>query len=297
MSDLADLFPGFGSQTASTEAGRIFARTGGSGPPLVLVHGFPETGAMWHRLAPKLAERFSLVIPDLRGYGWSSAPSSRGGEAYTKRAMGSDIIALMEDLGHARFAYVGHDRGARVGYRLALDHPGRIEKLALLDIIPTDAVWQARDEDPSVSPHWPWLAKPEPEPEEAIKRDPNGTFEGLLGKWVGPGGLEAFDPRAMAHYRAAWGDPSRIHAMCEDYRAGATLDRDADRADAAGGKSIGCPLLVIASHHLATPGKRDPVEVWRAGFAPRAEGVTVECGHFVAEEKPDAVLAALTAFL
>ena len=297
MSDLADLFPGFGSHTTSTRAGRIFARTGGSGPPLVLVHGFPETGAMWHRVASRLAERFSLVIADLRGYGWSSAPASRDGEAYAKRVMGQDIVALMEDLGHARFGYVGHDRGARVGYRLALDQPGRIDKLALLDIIPTEAVWRARDEDPSVSPHWPWLARAEPEPEDAIKRNPDGTFEELMAKWVGPGGLAAFDPRAMAHYRAAWGDPSRIHAMCEDYRAGATIDPDADRADAAAGKTIGCPVLVIASHHLATPGKADPVEVWRRSFAPGASGVALDCGHFVAEEKPDDVLSALMGFL
>ena len=155
MPDLADLFPGFASHTASTDAGRIFARVGGSGPPLVLLHGFPETGAMWHRIAPALAETFTLVIPDLRGYGWSSAPASHGGSAYTKRVMGADIVALMEDLGHASFRFAGHDRGARVAYRLALDQPGRIERLALLDIVPTVAVWRAREADPEVSPTGP----------------------------------------------------------------------------------------------------------------------------------------------
>ena len=297
MPDLADLYLGFGSHSASTEAGRIFARTGGAGPPLVLVHGFPETGAMWHRVAPQLAKRFSLVIPDLRGYGWSSAPASHAGEGYAKRVMGQDIVALMEDLGHARFAYVGHDRGARVGYRLALDQPGRIERLALLDVVPTLDVWQARDEDPSISPHWPWLARTAPEPEDAIKQGPDAYFEGLMAKWAGAGGLGAFDPRALDHYRAAWGHPSRIHAMCEDYRAGATLDLEADRADAAAGKTIGAPLLLVASQHLATPGKVDPIEIWRAGFAPDAKGVTMDCGHFIAEEKPDAAVAALADFL
>ncbi len=191
MPDLVDLFPGFGSHTASTEAGRIFARTGGSGPPLLLLHGFPETGAMWHKIAPRLAQRFTLVIPDLRGYGWSSAPASQGGEAYTKRVMGGDMVALMEDLGFARFALAGHDRGARVGYRLALDQPGRLSKLALLDIVPTIEVWRARETDPDVSPHWPWLAGPAPEPEDVIKRDPDGYFEGLMAKWTKAKNLDA----------------------------------------------------------------------------------------------------------
>ena len=297
MADLADLFPGFGSHAVSTSAGRVFARIGGSGPPLVLVHGFPETGAMWHRVAPKLAERFSVVVPDLRGYGWSSAPASHGGRAYTKRAMGADIVALMEDLGHARFALAGHDRGARVGYRLALDQPGRLNKLALLDVVPTVAVWRARETDPDEAPHWPWLARPEPEPEEEIRRGPDAYFEGLMAKWAGAGGLASFDPRALAHYRAAWGDPSRIHAMCEDYRAGATIDVEADRADEAAGRTIGCPVLVLFSRdYLARPGRPTPIDLWRGALAPAADGVEVPSGHFVAEERPDAVLDALADF-
>lgn len=298
MPDLVDLFPGFGSHTASTDAGRIFARVGGSGPPLVLLHGFPETGAMWHRLAPDLARRFTLVIPDLRGYGWSSAPRSRDGEAYTKRAMGGDIVALMEELGHARFRFAGHDRGARVGYRLALDQPGRIERLALLDIGPTVSVWRSRETDPAFSPHWPWLAAPEPRPEEAIARDPDGYFEGLMAKWSGAGSLAPFAPEALAQYRAAWGDPSRIHAMCEDYRAGATLDVAHDEADEAAGRTIACPMLVLASTaYLIRPGGPAPLDVWRRGLAPGAEGVDIDSGHFMAEENAPATLAALTAFL
>lgn len=297
MPDLADLFPGFASHTASTEAGRIFARVGGAGPPLVLLHGFPETGAMWHRLAPDLARRFTLVIPDLRGYGWSSAPPSRDGAEYAKRAMGTDVVALMEGLGHARFRFAGHDRGARVGYRLALDQPGRIERLALLDVVPTVAVWRAREADPEASPHWPWLARPAPEPEDAIRTDPDGYFEGLMARWSGAGSLAAFAPEALAHYRAAWGDPSRIHAVCEDYRAGATLDVDADRADEAEGRTIGCPMLVLASRsYLVRPGGPSPAEQWRR-LAPGVEVVEIAGGHFLAEEAPAATLAALEAFL
>ena len=298
MPDLVDLFPGFGSHSASTDAGRIFARTGGSGPPLLLLHGFPETGAMWHGIAPRLAQRFTLVIPDLRGYGWSSAPASRNGEAYTKRVMGGDMVALMEDLGFARFALAGHDRGARVGYRLALDQPGRLSKLALLDIVPTIDVWRARETNPDVSPHWPWLARHEPEPEDAIKRDPDGYFEGLMAKWTKAKSLDAFDPRVLAHYRAAWGDPSRIHALCEDYRAGATLDVEDDRDDEAAGRAIGCPVLIVASRDYLVKGSNTPpLDLWRGRLAPQAVGVEIDSGHFVGEENPDATTDALMGFL
>ena len=298
MPDLVDLFPGFGSHTSSTDAGRIFARTGGSGPPLLLLHGFPETGAMWHGLAPRLAERFTLVIPDLRGYGWSSAPASRNGEAYAKRVMGRDLVALMDDLGFARFALAGHDRGARVAYRLALDQPGRLSKVALLDIVPTIDVWRARETDPDVSPHWPWLARQEPEPEEAIKRDPDAYFEGLMAKWTKAKSLAAFDSRGLAHYRAAWGDPSRIHAMCEDYRAGATLDVEADREDAAAGRTIGCPVLILASRDFLVKGsERRPLDIWRERFAPGAVGAEIDSGHFMVEENLDATAGALMSFL
>ena len=298
MPDLADLFPGFASRTASTDAGRVFARVGGEGPPLVLVHGFPETAAQWHRVAPKLAERFTVVVPDLRGYGWSSVPASRNGEGYTKRAMGADVVALMADLGHARFRFVGHDRGARVGYRLALDQPGRIERLALLDIVPTAEVWRSRESDPEVSPHWPWLARPEPQPETEIGADPIAYYEGLMGRWTGTKDLSPFAPEALDHYRAGWNEPSRIHAMCEDYRAGAAQDVEHDRADEAAGRTIDCPVLVVASRrYLVRPGKPKPVDVWRAGFAPDARGVETDTGHFMAEEDPEATLAALLAFL
>ncbi len=298
MPDLADLLPGFASRYVPTEAGRVFARIGGSGPPVVLLHGFPETLVMWHRIAPALAKRFTVVAMDLRGYGWSSAPRSHAGEAYTKRAMGQDVIAVMDDLGHAAFAVAGHDRGARVAYRLALDHPGRVSKLALLDIYPTIEVWRKIEAGTEDAPHWPFLAEPEPGPEQEIAKGPDAYFEGLMRKWARGDSLEGFDPRALAHYRAAWGDPSRIHAFCEDYRAGATLDRQADEADEAAGKTIACPVLVLAgTDYLVSSVGETPLDIWRRSFAPQATGETFDAGHFIAEEAPDATLRALDAFL
>ncbi|MBE7200058.1 MAG: alpha/beta hydrolase [Parafilimonas terrae] len=297
MPDLEDLFPGFQSRTVPTEAGRIFARFGGSGPPLALLHGFPETMAMWHTLAAPLSRRFSVVLIDLRGYGWSSAPSSRNGEGYAKRESGKDVVSVMADLGHAAFALAGHDRGARVGYRLALDQPGRITKLALLDILPTSEVWKRIEAGTGTSPHWPELAEPEPGPEDEIKRDPDRYFSGLMAKWSAAKSLDVFDPRALAHYQAAWGDPSRIHAMCEDYRAGASQDRRADEEDRAAGRTIGAPTLILASSgYLDAHGGQPALDVWRETFAPNAEGVRVDSGHFVVEEAPGATLRALDAF-
>ena len=298
MSDLADLFPGFDSRWIDTKAGRIFARSHGEGEPLVLLHGFPQTMAMWHRLAPALARKFQVVLIDLRGYGWSAAPGSDNGALYAKRVMGEDIVAVMDDFGHVHFHIAGHDRGARVAYRLALDHPGRVTKLALLDVLPTVEVWKNINAGKSPAAHWSALARPAPIPEQEISANPSGYFEGLMARWTRAQSLEAFDPRAMAHYRAGWGDPSRIHAMCEDYRAGATIDLAADEADLAAGKKILCPTLTITGDFYLTRGAGEaPVEVWKRTFAPQATGVMVPNGHFVAEESPAETQDALTAFL
>ena len=300
MSD--DLFPGFSSHWIDTQAGRIFARSGGSGPPVALLHGFPQTHACFHRIAPALAERNTVVCLDLRGYGWSSVPRSGGAhETYSKRAMGSDVIAVMEKLGHVRFAVVGHDRGARVGYRLALDHPGRVARLALLDILPTAEVWRRIEAGAMPARHWGFLARPHPQPEEEIGRDPLPYFHGLMATWSG-NGLEVFDPRALAAYDQSCNEPNRIHAFCEDYRAGATLDRAQDEADLAGGRRIACPTLVVwAQFYLTAGGKsgpgETPLEIWRRTFAPHATGTSLATGHFVAEEDPAGTLAALAPFL
>lgn len=294
-----DLFPGFAAHWIDTEVGRIFACSKGDGPPVVLLHGFPQTLAMWHRIAPALAETHAVACMDLRGYGWSSAPrGDQAHETYSKRAMGRDVVAVMEALGHVRFAVVGHDRGARVGYRLALDQPGRVERLALLDILPTFANWE-RIRAGFPAPHWEFLARPSPEPETEIGRDPLPYFDGLLAGWTASGTLDAFDPRALAAYRASCNEPSRIHAFCEDYRAGATVDVAADEADRAAGRRIACPTLVLTGDAYLTRGgaTETPLDVWRRTFAPNAVGATVRSGHFVAEEDPEGTLAALRPFL
>ncbi len=297
MTDLADLFPGFQSHWVDTSIGRIFARSGGQGTPVVLLHGFPESHVMWHRVAPALAENHFVVAMDLRGYGWSSAPRSEGGAFYTKRAMYEDVIAVMESLGHVHFHVVGHDRGARVAYRLALDHPGRVDRLALLDILPTAEVWKNIRSGAAPGAHWEFLSQPAPQPEQTIASDPDAYFEKLLSTWTQQQSLRAFDARAVAMYRAAWRDPSRIHAMCEDYRAGATSEVEADAADAAAHKTISSPTLVLnGDFYLTRGGVETPLEVWRRTFAPDARGGMIDSGHFLAEENAEDTIAILKAF-
>lgn len=297
MTDTSSLFPGFSAKWLDGEEGRIFAHVGGEGPALVLVHGFPQTHAMWHRLAPALAKTHTVVCPDLRGYGWSSAPESKLGERYAKREMGKDIVTIMEQLGHVTFACAGHDRGARVAYRLALDHPGRISKLALLDILPTFFVWQQINAGLAPAAHWGFLSGPKPAPETEIAMDPQGYFEGLMAKWCKSGTLDAFAPTAMRSYRASFTDLTRISAMCEDYRAGATLDLIADQADLKAGKTIGCPTHLVWGDFYLTGKDVNPLDVWRGSFAPHATGGQVAGGHFVAEEDPAGTLKALQGFL
>lgn len=296
MSSQRDLFPGFNSHWIATKAGRIFARSAGAGPALVLLHGFPQSHVMWHRIAPALAEKFFVVAMDLRGYGWSSAPASAGGETYAKRAMGEDVVDVMEALGHVRFMVAGHDRGGRVGYRLALDRPGRVAKLALLDIIPTCEVWRNIEAGRAPAAHWAFLSQPEPAPETDIRKDPDSYFSGLLAKWSGSGDLSPFDPAALGAYRAAWGDSARIHAFCEDYRAGASHDRAADEIDLGAGARIACPVHILPGHFFLSSATRPALDVWRDTFAPHATGEIIESGHFLAEENPVATLRALIEF-
>ena len=295
------LFPDFQSHWISTSAGRIFTVVGGSGPPVVLVHGFPQTHAMWHRIASTLAKSHTVVCPDLRGYGWSSVPASSDGVAtYSKRTMATDIVAVMQALGHVRFAFVGHDRGARVGYRLALDQPGRIERLAMLDILPTYQVWEEMKDNPAVAPHWRFLSRPAPEPEREIGRNPLAYYEKLLVEWAGEKGLKAFDWKALKSYHDSWNEPTRIHASCEDYRAGATVDLEADNVDLAAERRIECETLLLWGNYLsngAMASLRGPLHVWKSGFAPKITGRRLDCGHFLAEEDPHGTLAALLPFL
>ncbi len=297
-----DLFPGFEARWIETPTGRWFARVGGdaAASPLLLLHGFPQTHAMWHPIAPDLARDHRVICLDLKGYGWSDAPEGGAGhEAYAKRTLGTEIVALMERIGHIRFTVIGHDRGARVGYRMALDRPERIERLALIDIVPTAVQWERIEAEPELYPHWPFLAAPAPEPETQIGRDPDGYYEGLLREWSKRDDLAIFDPRALKAYRQSWNVPERIHAMCEDYRAGGAdgPDRAADLADLETGRTLPMPVLTLAGRSFLDSGPEPALSVWQRTFAPKATGECLPGGHFIVEECSDAVLAALRAFL
>ncbi|KAF2991839.1 alpha/beta hydrolase [Methylocystis sp. MJC1] len=294
MSELADLFPGFASHWIDTPAGKIFARSHGAGPALVLLHGFGETHVAWRNIAPKLAERFSVVAMDLRGYGWSAAPESEKGEAYTKREMADDVVKVMEALGHVQFALVGHDRGARVGLRLALDHPGRLTKLALINIAPIDDNFGAGD-------LWRlgrarFLATEAPRPEELIALDPNDFLEDALKSSTKEKSLDVFGAAALAHYRAAFNDPARIHAFCEDFRAGATLDKEALLADKAAGKKVMTPTLILYGETTFPADGPSLVDAWKE-WGDDVTGTAVDAGLYAMEEAPEATPQALERFL
>jgi haloacetate dehalogenase len=298
MPDLADLYPGYESHWIDTSAGKLFARSGGKGPPLLLLHGYAQTNVMWHRVAPALAEHFSLVIADLPGYGWSSVPEAGEGHApYDKRSMAKAMVELMEKLGHIRFRLAGHDRGGRVSYRLALDHPQRLEKLSTLDIIPTYDMWHGIDAKLAFRIwHWTFLALPASFPEEVIGRDPVAFWDRKGAPGTGSKSLSKFDPRALAHYHAFFSDPLRIHATCEDYRAGRTTDLKNDEADRAAGKKIACPLLVLwGAAGIPSEAESDPLATWRE-WATDVRGFAVDCGHYLPEESPDVVSKALIEF-
>lgn len=298
MAGLADLFPGFESHTFKTSGAEIFARIGGDGPPLFLLHGYPQTHVMWHRVAPMLAQHFRLIIPDLRGYGASSVPESDAQHIpYSKRAMTRDIIDIAADLRHDCFFFCGHDRGARVGYRLALDHPERVKRLVLLDIVPTYDMWNRMNRDLALKTfHWPFLAQPYPWPENMVGRDPVCWLEHKLADWSGSGKLTEFDARALAHYRDFFEQPSRQHATCEDYRAGATCDLEADEADYVAGARITCPTAVFWGAKGIPSMTEGPLPIWRE-WCEKVEGRAIPSGHFLAEEAPDETARAILAFL
>lgn len=240
---MTDLFPASLEQRIATRGAEIFVRVLGEGPPLLLLHGYPQTHAMWHRVAPALAEAFTLVMPDLRGYGRSSTPPNDAeNRTYSKRAMGEDMADVMTALGHERFAVVAHDRGARVAYRMALDIPDRIRALAVLDILPTWVVWQSLTPASAMGTyHWLFLAQPSPLPEMLIGKASEAFLDFTLASWTMAKDLSAFDPAALADYRACFSEPERIRASCDDYRAGATFDWSADEADLEAGTRIHCP--------------------------------------------------------
>jgi len=288
------VFAGFKLHRVDTGEATIRARIGGSGPPLLLLHGNPQTHLMWHKIAPQLAEHFTVVAADLRGYGESSKPeTSPDHEPYSKRAMGRDQVALMRQFGFETFSVAGHDRGGRCAYRMALDHPERVEKLAVLDIIPTWEHYRRTDLTFAMGYwHWFFLPQPFPIPEKMIGGDPDWYFGR---NWPGSSEPPAFfDPEALADYVRAFRDPRTVHAICEDYRAGATYDSRLDEADF-GSRKIVCPLLVLWAADGILPKLYDTLEVWR-GWADDVSGSAIPGGPYLAEESPEETLKALLAF-
>ena len=283
-------FDEFSLQTIDVEAGKIRLRRGGSGPPLLLLHGNPQTHAMWHALAPVLAQKFSVVCPDLRGYGGSLKPSvSADHAAYAKREMARDMLQVMRHFGHDRFYVGSHDRGARVAHRLALDYPEHVKRLAVLDIVPTLEHFERTDMTFAMGYyHWFWFAQRYPFPESIINVAPETWFFAHCAREVKDD--DFFHPDALADYLAAVGDPAMISGMCEDYRAAATIDLVHDRASRAAGHTISCPLLVLWGARNKIGEWYQPLEIWRDYCDNQVTGGAVESGHYLAEEAPGEVL-------
>src|SRR3954462_10294670 len=268
-------------------------RDGGSGPPLLLLHGYPETHLAWGLIAGDLAKEFPGVAPALRGYGDSSKPASvPGHESYGKRAMAEDCVALMAQLGFDRFDVVGHDRGGRGAYRMPLASPEVVRRLTVMDVVPTGEVWARADARFALAYwHWAFLALPEPIPETIIRHDPEHFFfDAEFG-----GIIRSFEPQAVADYARCVRDPRVVHGICEDYRAGATWDRQLDDEDRAAGRRITAPLQVLWAARGALAAWYDPVEIWRH-WAVDVTGSAIDSGHFMVEERPAETLAALRAF-
>jgi haloacetate dehalogenase len=285
-------FPGFEAFRIETEAATINGVRGGRGPPLLLLHGYPQTHAEWHRVAPALAERFTVVATDLRGYGDSSQPADGlNHEGYSKRSMALDQVAVMRRLGFSRFAVVGHDRGGRVGHRMALDHPQAVSRLAVLDIVPTHRLYSSVTKQfASVYYHWFFLIQPAPLPETLIENSAdfylrNANFRGLIPGVIGED--------LYQEYLRCYRNPAALHAMCEDYRAGASIDLEHDRADL--GAKVECPLLAIWGSTGAMDPLYDVLATWRER-ASDVRGKSIPGGHWLPEELPDALTAELIPF-
>jgi len=293
------MFEGFEASLVSAGETPIFIRRAGHGPALLLLHGFPQTHLMWERVAASLARHFTVICADLRGYGASGKPSSTPDHAgYAKTALALDMVRVMADQGFSRFSIAGHDRGGRVAYRLALDHPDCVERLAALDIIPTSEAFERADARFALS-FWPWslLAQPEPLPERLLLESPEAVIDDALGGWGSDHG--AFSSEVRAAYLDALRDPRSVHAICEEYRAAATLDRARDAADLAAGRRIVSPLLVLwsAGGPLDTwyADAGGPLAIWRR-WADDVSGRALAGGHFFPEQNPVETAAELRSF-
>ena len=287
------MFEGFERRQIETSETTINLVMGGDGPPLLLLHGYPQTHVMWHKIAPRLAQDFTVVVSDLRGYGDSGKPPGDPEHLnYSKRAMAQDQVEVMEQLGFESFLLAGHDRGARVSHRLAKDHPQRVRKLAVLDIIPTHRMFQIVNKEMATSTyHWFFLIQPYDFPERMIGAAADYFIRGRFER--APNAAEVFVPDAVAEYVRCFCDPATIHATCEDYRAGASIDLVHDEADL--DNKVSCPLLVMWSATGYVGRTEDVLQVWRE-YATDVRGHSMPCGHHIPEENPDDTYAALKDF-
>ncbi len=294
---MTGFFEGFELGPRSVTDGALRVRIGGKGPPLLMLHGNPQTHAMWHAIAPELSKTHTVICPDLRGYGGSFKPAPTADHApYSKQAMARDMVELMQGLGHTRFAVVAHDRGARVAHRLAIDNPDRVTRLAVLDIVPTIEHFERTDMAFALGYyHWFWFAQPHPFPEELINAAPAIWFHAHTSREPKPPSF--FRPEALQDYLAAAHDPEMIAGMCEDYRAAAGIDLEHDRISRAAGRRVECPVRVLWGAKGKIGGWYDPVALWRDYARGPVDGHAVPSGHYLAEEAPAEVLAALIPFL
>lgn len=289
------MLEGFETLGITREGVRLNARRGGTGEPLLLLHGHPQTLAMWHRVAPQLARRFAVVLMDLRGYGDSGRPDAgEGSVAYSKRAMALDALAVMRACGFERFQVLAHDRGARVAHRLAADHPDAVERMLLLDIAPTLAMYE-RTTEAFARAYWHWffLIQPPPLPEALIESDPARYVRSVMGKRHA--GLAAFAPEALAEYERCAAIPGSAQAVCADYRASAGIDLVHDREDIAAGRKLAQPVRVLWGAHGIVGQCFDVLALWRER-ANQVTGAALPCGHYIAEEAPDLLLAEALSF-
>ncbi|NWF48781.1 alpha/beta hydrolase [Hydrogenophaga sp. D2P1] len=284
------MFTSFQTRTVLREGVRLHTRVAGEGPPLLLLHGHPQTQAMWHRVAPALTERFTVVLMDLRGYGDSSRPAADPAHtAHSKREMALDALAVMAQHGFDRFGVLAHDRGARVVHRLAADHPQAVQRLMLLDIAPTLAMYAQTSEDFARAYwHWFFLIQPPPLPEALIESDPERYVRSVMGSRHA--GLAPFDPVALAEYQRCAALPGTAMSICEDYRASAGIDLEHDRADVTAGRRLAQPLRVFWGEHGTVGRCFDVLSLWRER-ADQVSGRALPCGHYIAEELPERVVA------
>ncbi len=291
--DKTSLLEDFSRGLVATSGAEINLRMAGDGPPLLLLHGYPQTHVMWHKVAVELRRHFTVVLTDLRGYGDSSKPASDPQHSsYSKRAMADDQVEVMAALGFDRFNVAGHDRGGRVAHRMALDHPDEVLKIAVLDIAPTLAMYERTDMDFAAAYyHWFFLIQPADLPEHLIGADPDYYLERKIGAWRKKEGC--FAPEALAEYKRCFSNPATIHASCEDYRAAASIDLEHDRLDL--DHKIECPLLALWGAEGVMEKSYDVLALWRER-ASHVNGMSLPCGHFLAEEVPELTSAALMEF-